>query len=243
MRHFLFLIFIFSSLLESCNAIYIPATPSTPVFANGNSVKINSTLGASGINASIDYSPLTHFYLGGEVHGLRLMMLDSNRNLNLGGHIGYYFSPGDEDSHLNFQIGYNTGNGHYADVFDSAASHLYSSENKYQTYHAQAFYAHDFREGKTLGFGLNYAIYKGSNTDIKSRYYRKSIPEKTSFPMVFAFFEYPFGRKSNWYLNAFSAFQLSTEQVGDLNVSQDVPGFYTYFIFRIGIAYQIHFGK
>lgn len=243
MRLLLFSFFISILLLESCNAIYIPATPSTPVFAKGNSVKINSTIGASGVNGSLDYSPINHIYLGGEAQGIRLMMLDSNRHLNLGGHIGYYLCPGDEDSHLNFQVGYTYGKSHYADVYDSTESHLYSASSVYATYHIQAFYVHDFRQSKVFGVGVRYDIYRGTYTDIKSRYYRKSIPEKTSFPMAFAFFEYAFGRNSPWNLNALAGFQLSSEQVGDINVTQDVPRFYPNFIFRVGIAYQLHSKK
>jgi hypothetical protein len=245
MRPFLFFVFISAFIFESCNSIYVPATPSTPVFGKGNSFKINTTVGASGLNASLDYSPITHYYLGGEVHGMKLMALDSNRHLNAGGHIGYYFSPGDEDSHLNFQIGYNFGNCHYADVFDSAESHLYSCSAVYETYHAQSYYVHDFRHGKFFGFGVRYDLYRvnGKYTDVYNHFFTKSIPVKTSVPMAFAFFEYPFGRHSVWNLNMFGGVQLSTNRGEHNFVGQDVPGFYTYFVFRIGIAYQIHFGK
>jgi hypothetical protein len=243
MRHFIFFFFISFFLLESCNTMYVPATPSTPVFAKGNSFKINTTLGASGLNGSVDYSPLNHYYLGGEAQGMRLMPLDSNHHLNVGGHVGYYFSPGDEDSHLNFQIGYTYGTSHYADVFDSTESHLYSASSVYATYHIQAFYVHDFRETKFFGFGLRYDLFRGTYTDIRSKFFVKSVPEKTSLPMAFVFFEYPFGRNSPWNLNAFTGVQLSTAQISDKNVSQDVPGFYTYFVFRVGIAYQLHSKK
>ena len=232
--------------LESCNTIYVPATPSTPVFASGNSVKLNSTLGASGLNASLDYSPISHYYLGGEAHGMKLQFLDSNRQLNAGGHIGYYFSPGDEDSHLNFQLGYNFGSSHYADVFDSAESHLYSSTNVYETYHAQVFYVQDFRHGKYFGFGARYDLYRGSFTNANNHFFGKSIPVKTSLPMAFIFLEYPLGRNprnSPWNLNAYGGLQLSTFNLANNDASQDVPGFYTYFIFRVGISYQLHFGK
>lgn len=243
MRPLFVLLFISVFIIDGCNAIYIPATPSTPVFAKGNSIKLNSTFGASGFNASLDYSPINHYYIGGEWHGMKLMSLDSNRQMNAGGHIGYYFSPGDEDSHLNFQVGYNFGNSHYADVFDDLQSHLHSTSCVYETYHAQAYYVQDFRQEKFFGVGLRFDYFKGSYTDINSIIFTKSLPAKTVLPMAFAFFEYPFGRNSPWNLNAMAAMQISTAQLQDKNASQDVPGFYTHFIFRVGIAYQLHFGK
>ncbi len=242
MRHFV-LFCLCSALIpvfESCNAIYVPATPSTPVFAKGNSLKLNTTVGATGLNASLDYSPITHYYLGGEWHGTKL---DSNSHLNAGAHVGYYFSPNGENSILNFQVGYNYGNGHYADVYDSTDSHLYKTNFVYETYHVQVFYVNDYRQSKFFGVGLRYDYYHGNYANEFSPFFIKSIPRKTSLPMAFVFFEYSFGRNSTWNLNATGGVQLSTANITDKDISQDVPGFYTNFFFRAGIAYQIHFGK
>src|ERR1041385_9136313 len=116
MRQLSFVIFIVL-VLESCNAFYVPATTHVPILQGKKDFCQDASIGGSGINEAISYSPINHFYFGGTSH---FLIGDLNHNYSGGPHIGCYVNPFSNWVHFNSQTGYGFGNSSYGNPFTGA---------------------------------------------------------------------------------------------------------------------------
>lgn len=234
MRLFSFIIFVFFFAMESCNSLYVPATPSTPVFVKGNSLKASSSLSVDGLNLNLDYSPFNHFYFGGNAHGYYGTY---NNHLNGSGYAGIYFNLPDSLIHLNFQSGYVQGSADWTDNFVGSDFVLGSASTIYHTTYVQAFCALHPHEKNQLGFGLRYDFYRAAFNAVYPRDFSSHIPGQAGIPMAFAFGDFGFKKHPAFKFNLFLGINIM--------LVKSYAGIQTYFPYyvRMGISYQLHFGK
>lgn len=223
--------------IESCNSLYVPATPSIPVFEKKQSLKISGSVGGKGWNANADYTPLDHLYFGVRYHG---MEQPSGRNSqeSLGAHLGCYFNQ-DFGGHSNFQFGYTLGHAYYADQFSGGEGYLRIGDNTYNQIYFQAFQALKTWKGNAWILGLRMDMYHAHYSYLWPNLYRNDVPIRSAFPMGFVCYQYSFKKAPGLMSDLYVGYQTSTIQAG----RYVGYAFYTGVICRAGISYRFEFGK
>lgn len=232
-----FFLFIFILTLESCNLLYVPASPAVPVFENNQPLVIGGSIGAKGWNANADYSPLNHFYFGASYHGLETGGLNSHESL--GGHIGYYYNQPGFSGSSNFQLGYTKGRSDYGDPFSGNENYVHEGRNSYQEIYLQAFQSLKTHKENTWIFGARFEMYHAHYSRIWPGVYRDELPVHTAFPMVFICYQYAIKSVPGLYTDFYVAGFASTIPAG----LQARYAFYSNPVLRIGVSYRFQFGK
>lgn len=220
---FLLPVFVF---LCGCNTVYIPATPSTPVFEGKGQIVATSSVGLSGVNFNISHSPVKHFYYGAEAFGLW-----SGRRLihsNAGAHLGFYRHFRDSTGGINLQGGFRLG--------ESA----YETDTRYKTYFGQIFAASYLRRA-TFGMGLRLDIYKGENQMPPPVFMPgENLKKNLLIPCAFLFLQSKPKRNPG-----LSFFMLAGFQGPDLNYGFvdffELNDHYHMVIFRTGLRFQFRY--
>jgi hypothetical protein len=236
MRNIPLLLFIFI-LAESCNSLYVPATPAVPVFEKKQALKMGGSIGIKGWNVNADYTPVNHFYFGASYHGMR-QFAGNNLHESVGAHIGGYFNQG-FGGHTNFQAGYTLGHSYYADPFSGSENYLRIGENYYDQLYFQAFQSVKTLKENAWIFGLRVDMYHGHYSHIWPGVYKDELPVHTAFPMGFFCYQHSSKNIPGLQTDLLFGYQVSTIEPGQYASYS----FYSGLILRVGISYRVEFGK
>jgi hypothetical protein len=244
MRHLFYLIFLFVFFLESCNAFYVPASPHVPMLRGKKDFCQHASLGTSGINEAVSYSPVNHFYFGGTGH---VFYSANNKHFSGGPHLGCYLNPFGGSIHLNFQTGYGWGSSEYANPISGSDV---SGDADYNYYYLQAFIAFNTKKNENSFFGIG-GQYSASHFIYSSLYYRSSngpipgsLPVNQGFGSAFFFVQKNFFDAPHLRFFWMGGYQFATPELSDPDLGGFIDGnLYLSFCCRLGLTYQIQFGK
>jgi hypothetical protein len=231
------LLFIPAFLLVGCNSLYVPATPSVPVFEKKQALKVSGSIGVKGWNANADYTPLNYFYFGAAYHGMEVR--GSNSHQSLGAHVGGYFNHKSFEGHSNLQFGYTLGHSYYADQFSGSSDHLRRGTGSYNKIHLQAFHSVRTVKENAWMLGIRWDAYRAHYTGLAPNFYKNEVPTRSDFLMAFICYQYSFNKLPALMTDLYLGYQVSSIEPG----GHAGYAFYSGLILRVGVSYQFEFGK